>query len=90
MLGNVVEIDETFVGGKNGNRHKDKKVPNCQGRSWIDKVPVLGIIERNGNLICQVVPNTQQKTLEPIIKANIKKGSNVYTDEWLAYKDLGK
>jgi len=33
MLENSVEIDETFIGGKNGNRHKDKKVPQCQGRS---------------------------------------------------------
>ncbi|CAG8683866.1 44_t:CDS:2, partial [Ambispora leptoticha] len=44
-------------------------------------VPVLGIIERNGNLITQVIPNTQQQTIEPIIKAKVKKGSDVYTDE---------
>jgi len=42
---------------------------------------VLGMIEREGNLICQVVPNTQQSTLEQIINANIKAGSDVYTDE---------
>jgi len=90
MLGNEVEIDETFIGGKNKNRHWDKKVPNSQGRSWKDKVPVLGILERNGNLITQVIPNTQQETIEPIINMNVKKGSNVYTDEWFAYKDLYK
>ena len=33
-LSGEVEIDETFVGGKNGNRHKDKKVEKCQGRSY--------------------------------------------------------
>jgi hypothetical protein len=33
MLKNVVEIDETYVGGSNKNRHKDKKVPHSQGRS---------------------------------------------------------
>jgi len=44
-------------------------------------VPVLGMIERGGNLIAQVVQNTQQNTIEPIIKANIKQGSNVFTDE---------
>ena len=90
MLENFVEIDETFIGGKNKNRHRNKKVPNSQGRSWKDKVPVLGMIERGGNLIVQVVQNTQQKTIEPIINKNIKKGSNVYTDEWHAYKDLHK
>ena len=90
MLKDFVEIDETFIGGKNGNRHKNKKVPNSQGRSWKDKVPVLGILERGGNLIAQVVSNTQQGTIEPIIREHIKENANVYTDEWLAYKDLNK
>ena len=90
MLENSVEIDETFIGGKNKNRHKNKKVPNSQGRSWKDKMPVLGMLERNGNLVAQVVQNTQQNTLEPIISENIKKGSSVFTDEWFAYRDLNK
>ncbi|CAG8572159.1 895_t:CDS:2 [Ambispora gerdemannii] len=46
-----------------------------------DKVPVLGILERKGNVIAQVVPNVKRNTLEPIIKSNVEKGSNVYTDE---------
>jgi transposase-like protein len=56
-------------------------VPNSQGRSCKDKVAVLGMIERNGNLIAQVVQNTKQETIEPVINKSIKKGSNVYTDE---------
>jgi transposase-like protein len=53
-------------------------------------VPILGILERNGNLVVRVVPNTQQNTLEPIIKDNVKENSNIYTDEWLAYKELNR
>ena len=41
QLSAEVEIDETFVGGKNKNRHKDKKVEKCQGRSFKDKVPAI-------------------------------------------------
>ena len=81
-LSGEVEIDETFVGGKNGNRHKDKKVERCQGRSYKDKVPVFGIRERDGKVIAKVVPNTQAKTIVPIIKQNVEKGSVVYTDGW--------
>ena len=90
LLENIVEIDETFIGGKNKNRHWNKKVPHSQGRSWADKTPVLGLLERNGTLITQVVSNTRQNTLEPIIENHVKNGSSVYTDEWFAYQDLGK
>jgi len=90
MLGNTVEIDETFIGGKNKNRHWNKKVPHSQGRNWKDKIPVLGIIQRNGNLIAEVVPNTKQNTLVSIIKVNVKKGSNLYSDEWYRHSDLYK
>ena len=81
-LSGDVEIDETFVGGKNINRHKDKKVEKCQGRSYKDKVPVFGILERGGKVVAKVVPNTQAKTIVPIIKEKVELGSVVYTDGW--------
>ena len=81
-LSGEVEIDETFVGGKNKNRHKDKKIEKCQGRSYKDKVPVFGILERGGKVIAKVVPNTQAKTIVPIIKEKVELGSVVYTDGW--------
>ena len=46
-LNNEVEIDETYVGGKNKNRHADKKVKGAQGRSTKDKTPVVGIGDRD-------------------------------------------
>jgi transposase-like protein len=92
MLKDIVEIDETFIGGKNKNRHRNKKVPNSQGRNWKDKTPVLGILERgSGNIIAQMVSNTQQRMLEPIIRTKVKEGSDVYTDEWYRHsRDLPK
>ena len=77
-----VEIDEAFVGGKNKNRHKDKKVKNSQGRSYKDKVPVFGMLERDGKVVAKVVPNTQAGTLLPYIYKYINEGSTIYTDGW--------
>lgn len=81
-LSNEVEIDETFVGGKNKNRHKDKKVEKCQGRSYKDKVPVFGMLERGGDMIAKIVPDTQAETLLPLIEQYVEKGGVIYTDGW--------
>lgn len=43
--GEKIAVDETFVGGKNKNRHADKKIENSQGRSFKDKTPFIGIIQ---------------------------------------------
>lgn len=82
-----VEIDETFVGGKNRNRHWDKRVKACQGRSCKDEILVFSMLERNGKLIAKVVSNTQSFALLPLIKKYIKKGSTICSDEW-SYGDI--
>lgn len=86
-LNDVVQADETFVGGKNKNRHADKKVPNSQGRSFKDKTPVLGLMA-NGHVRLSVIPNTQAETLKPIIEKMVKKGSILITDDWDSYRAL--
>ena len=88
QLDNQVEVDETFIGGKNKNRHAHKKVENAQGRSCKDKTPVLGMIERKGNLIAKVVEDTKAKTLTPEVIKNVKQSALVITDEWMGYKSL--
>jgi transposase-like protein/IS1 family transposase len=90
MLDGVVEIDETFIGGSNLNRHWDKKVPKAQGRNFKDKTPVWGAVKLGGNLIARVVPNTKKRTLEPLVRKYIKEGTTICTDEWIAYENLGK
>lgn len=90
ILDNEVEIDETYIGGKNKNRHESKKVKNSQGRSTKDKVAVLGMIERNGKLIVKIVPDVQAPTLTKEILKNVKKTANIYTDEWLGYNEIHK
>lgn len=87
---NEVEADETFIGGKNKNRHADKKVEESQGRSTKDKSAVFGIIEREGNIIAKQVTNTKSETLKPIIYEKVVKNATLNTDEWLAYNGLSK
>lgn len=89
-LDNEVEVDETYVGGKNKNRHSDKKIPQSQGRSAKDKTPVVGIIERNGKLTAKAVDNVKSETLTREIIKNVKESAKLYTDEWLGYKGVSR
>lgn len=87
MLEGETQADETYVGGKNKNRHNDKKIPNSQGRSVKDKTPVFGMINK-GKVTTQVVSDTKEKTLKPIIDKMIKKGEILVTDEWNGYNSV--
>lgn len=89
-LSGDIEIDETFMGRDDKNKHSNKKVEGNRGRSHKVKTPVLGMIERQGNIIAKVVENTKQMTVEPIIFDSVKEGSNVFTDEWSAYNKLNR
>jgi len=62
-LNNEVEIDETYIGGKNKNRHIKKKIAQSQDRSSKDKTSVLGMIERKGKLKATQVKNVKSVTL---------------------------
>lgn len=84
-LEGVIEVDETFVGGKNKNRHIDKKVKNPAGRGFLDKTPVIGMLKRGGEVRTKVIDNTKTSSLRPAVMNHIKEGSIVYTDDWHGY-----
>lgn len=88
MLYGIVEMDETFVGGKNKNRHLQNKAPRAKGRAFADKTPVLGMIERNGQVVVKVVPTTSQKSLTKHIIRHVSTEAIVCVDEWYGYNRL--
>ncbi|WP_245176571.1 IS1595 family transposase [Flavobacterium denitrificans] len=83
----ITQVDETYVGGKNKNRGKEKKIENTQGRSLKTKTPVFGMLN-NGLVYTQVVKNTKGKTLQAIIDSKVKKGSTIVSDGWRGYRGL--
>lgn len=87
-LSNIVEIDETFMGGESKNKHTNKKKKNERGGTMHDQQPVLGMRERDGDVIAIVVPNRNKETLLPIILNTVEQDSTIMTDEYTAYKDL--
>lgn len=89
-LDGEVELDETFVGGKNKNRHANKKVGKCQGRSFKDKVPVMGMLQRGGKVVCKVVHDTSSKSLTAPILRTVKRTATLFTDEWGGYNTVRK
>lgn len=87
-LEGIVEADESFYGGKNKNRHANKKVKNSQGRSFKDKTPIVGLLERGGKMTAVVVKDTKRETIQPIIRKFVAKGSTLISDDWMGYQGI--
>jgi len=87
-LSGDVEVDETFIGGKARNMHKDVRKRRITGRGGKDKTIVFGMLERGGKVRAGVVDGRKKKNVQPLIREHIEASSAIFSDELKSYDGL--
>jgi transposase-like protein len=87
-LSGVVEVDETYIGGLAKNMHKAQRAKKIDGRGFVSKTPVLGMLERDGRVRTKVIKHADTLTLQGEINLNIEPGSTVMTDDHGGYRKM--
>lgn len=79
-LSGEIEVDESYFGAS--------RVRGKRGRGALGKIPVVGLLKRNGKVYTKIVLNCTREELMPIIKGRVLPGATVYTDGWRSYDGL--
>ncbi len=86
--GGEVEADETFIGGKARNMHLSVRNRRITGTGTKDKIAVMGILERGGEVRTAVIPSRRKHVLQAEIRKHVEAGAALYTDYLLSYEGL--
>jgi len=87
-LGEEVEVDETFIGGKTRNMHKRKREEKITGTGGKDKTIVIGMVERGGEVRAFVVNDRRKRIIHQRVREHIEAGSAIFSDELKSYDGL--
>jgi transposase-like protein len=91
ILHGLIEADESYIGGSLLNKHEKQKQEKKYFRAGMEhKTPVLGMLERQGKIIVKVLDKAWGKEIKPIMKKLIDSKSELVTDGFGGYKDLGE
>lgn len=87
-LNGQIEVDETLIGGKARNMHRNERVRKIHGTGGSGKVAVMALLKRHGEVRTMVVPNVKRKSLRKEIDTHVELGTMVYSDALKSYNDL--
>jgi len=90
LLCGEVEADETYIGGKARNMHKDVRAQKITGTGGKDKTAVMGILQRGGKVKTKVVSNVKKKSLQAEVRKHVEAGSALFTDALKSYEGLNE
>lgn len=84
----IVKVDETYMGGQWKNKRKSVRAKGTKRGRGTSKQPVFGIYARKGTVWAEIVDDVGAKTLQPLIKKQVKKGSTICSDTWKGYTGI--